>query len=239
MTLEDDPADEELMPPPPKRVAARALVMSAVTCRAFIESDAGKADQFWAGALRWLDDLGLSDEVEPWERQILDTPLGQLDRERQIDAQWLCEGLAVIAWALDRHVLPPYDVQITAAKLANSLGFLASIDETVLHEPDLRPHAAVLAVRESLFSLHWRLREFKHNPGKMDFADFSKTAWFGPLSLDGLRLAENDLAIGDRPISQARLEDVRLVLSSAQERHRAINWLAGESAIYSETETNT
>ena len=239
MTLEDDPADEELTPPSAKRVAARALVMSAVTCRAFIESDAGKADQFWSGALRWLDDLDISDEVEPWERQVLDTPLGQLDRKRRIDAQWLCEGLAVIAWALGRHVLPPYDVQVTATKVANNLGFLAPIDKTVLHEPALCPYAAVLAVRESVFSLHWRLRQFKHNPEKMNFADFSKTAWFGPLSLDGLRLMENDLAIGDQTISQARLEDVSVVLSAAQERHRAINWLAGESTIYSETETNT
>lgn len=239
MTDEDPSAEEELDPPTPSRVAARSLVMAAVTCRAFIEKDAGNADQFWADALHWLDRLEIGGEVEAWEREILDTPLGQLGQRSQIDAQWLSEGLAVVAWALGRYALPDYDAQVTPAKVANCLGFLGSIEQTVLQRPTLKPQTELLSFRESMFSLHWRIREFKLNAQALDFADFAKTAWFGPLSLDGLRLVENDLAIGDQPISKTRIEDISLVLSTAQERHRAINWLVGESAIYSETETST
>ena len=235
----EDVEEEELTPPDPARVATRALVMSMVSCRAFIEKDAKEAGQFWSGALQWFQQLGIDGELEPRERQVIETPLGRLEPQQMIDAQWSIEGLAVIAWALDRHPLPPYDEAVVAAKVANSLGFLASREETVLAAPRLRPDAEIQALCDSLFTLHWRLRDFRWNPKAMNFEEFSRTAWFGPLSLDGLRLAEGDLAVGDLPISKADPEEALRLLSIAQERHRAINWLIGESAIYSETATNT
>jgi hypothetical protein len=239
MSAEESDEEEELTPPDPARVAARALVMSMVTCRAFIEKDAREAGQFWSGALQWFQQLGLEQELEPWEREAIETPLGRLEQQQMIDAQWSIEGLAVIAWALDRHPLPPYDEAVVASKVANSLGFLAPREETVLTAPRLRPDAEIDALCDSLFTLHWRLRDFRLNPHAMNLEEFTKTAWFGPLSLDGLRLAEGDLAVGDVPISKAPPEEARWLLSIAQERHRAVNWLIGESTIYSETATST
>jgi hypothetical protein len=73
----------------------------------------------------------------------------------------------------------------------------------------------------------------------MDFRDFGQTAWFGPFDLSSLRLIANDLAIGDYEISKAPPDVFQGALSSAQERHLAINWLCGYSPIYSETDTST
>ena len=215
MNSDQETDDEVLTPPDASRVAARALTLSLVTCRGFIERDAGKADQFWASVLEWFKGLEIDEEAESWERQVLETPLGSLDKQLEVNAQWLCEGLIVIAWALNRHELPAHDEQVSAAKVGNSLGFAAPIEATVLHRPTLRPAEELLALRETYFSLHWRLRNFKHDPKGMDFEDFAKSAWFGPLSLEGLRLIEGDLAVGERPLCKADPESVRGLLSVA------------------------
>ena len=74
----------------------------------------------------------------------------------------------------------------------------------------------------------------------MDFVEFAKKSWFGPLELHGLRFVENDLAIGDKPIKyRASEESWQECLSIAQERHRAANWLYGQAEIYSEVTTDT
>ena len=95
----DDSEEDPWRPPTPRRVAARALVMSAVVCRGFIETDAGEAE---AEALRvrvveWLGRIGVTDEAEPRELAMLNAPLGTLAPQQAIDAGWLSEGLAVLA----------------------------------------------------------------------------------------------------------------------------------------------
>jgi hypothetical protein len=73
----------------------------------------------------------------------------------------------------------------------------------------------------------------------MDFREFAQAAWFGPLDIAGLKLLENDLAIGDEPIFCADDDAVRTASSAAMERHLAINWLTGGSEVYSETDVST
>jgi hypothetical protein len=63
----------------------------------------------------------------------------------------------------------------------------------------------------------------------MDFAEFARTAWFGRLDTSGLRLLENDLAIGDAPLFRGASEAVAAASSAAMERHLAANWLNGGS----------
>ncbi len=50
---------------------------------------------------------------------------------------------------------------------------------------------------------------------------------------------ENDLALGKAAISDAPQELFQLASSIAEERHLALNWLAGDSEVYSQTDTST
>ena len=72
----------------------------------------------------------------------------------------------------------------------------------------------------------------------MDFAEFSRTAWFGPLDVAGVRLLENDLAVGDRPLMDADPSAVARATSAVTERHLAANWLR-YGGVYSETDIST
>ena len=101
----------------------------------------------------------------------------------------------------------------------------------------LRPVAELEAYRQIAFAVHWRLREFSLNPGALDFQTFARTAWFGPLSLDGVALANGDLSITGDPISQAPASAVHLATSIAQERHLPANWLADATQLFTDTDT--
>jgi len=127
--------DAELIAPSADRVARRALSLAALVCRSAIEDNAGnqEAEAFRASVVSWAGDVGLTDELEPGEIGILEAPLGSLTQRQVIDASWRTEGLAVLAWALGRCELPPYDAQANAPRIAEALGFCERRAGTVLH----------------------------------------------------------------------------------------------------------
>lgn len=240
---EEDEEYEDPVPPTPERVARRALALTAVAARATLELDAPEmenADMHRQRMLKWIDELGIGDELEPDEWQVLQRPVGRLEQQSFINAMWRVEGLAVLAWALQVHELPPYDVLITPPDLYQSMG-LFKVDQArgILEAPNLRPLDELEGLAAHLLMLHWRLREYSLRPQAMDFVAFSKKSWIGEFDISNYRIIDNDLAIGDAAIHDAPDDAVQTVQSLAMERHLAINWLLGYSEVYSETDTST
>lgn len=223
-----DSEDERLDPPSPERVARRALALSAVTARAFLEQSAGdaKSADDVRDVLSWLHELNINDELEPNEWKVLQRPLGRLELQDQINATWRLEALVVLAWALQRFDLPPHDTLVEPNALWQSLGLLDDdAARLLLAEPSLRPRNELDLLRERVFALHWRLTNFHLNGKTLDFADFARTCWFGPLDISGLPLIECDLAIDGLRIDRADEEILDRTNSATRERHLAINWL--------------
>jgi len=122
---------------PAAEVARRAIILSAVCRRAFLElSDAGEGvappltghvggdpddgggragdDDDGAGdvgegfdLLAWLLDEGLSDDLTPDEVSLLRAPLGALDRDEAEGLTWTVEALTGLVWALGLLPAPP------------------------------------------------------------------------------------------------------------------------------------
>jgi len=237
---EESEEDEEPPLPTPQRVAARALVMSAVACRGFIEKEAGntEAEELRLRVVEWLKKIGVSSEIEPSEMLVLDAPLGTLSSQQAINAGWLCEGLAMLAWALRRFLLPEYDKEVDLHDVAEALDFLWDDAGDLLHTSELRSEAEVQNLEDQLLDLHWRLADFKKRPKWMDFQAFAEKHRVGPAQM-GIRFAENDLAIGKLPISEAAEKDVDLLNRLARERHQALNWLLGQDELYSQVTPDT
>ena len=235
------PASDEALPQPPSahRVARRALVLATIACRGILENDKADpgASEFWKRVSAWWNTLGIDGELEDEEAKLLRAPFGSVDRQIAVNAGWRSESLAVLAWALGRSELPDHDVEADPAAVATCLGFLEP--DTVLERPTLRNTEELERYREVAFTLHWRLREYSLNPNAMDFRSFCRTAWFGPLSLDGVALHDDDLRVGDVSISAAPAGAVRHASSIAQERHLAINWVLDASLPFSESDTST
>ncbi len=233
---------EPLVPPSPQRVRARAQVLLALSMRGLLEDDAGGPDAKEAEALRqalfdWAEGE-LSEELEPEERAFLAAPLGEPPRQLIVDAVWRAEGAQVLLWALGARPLPAPDAQEHPYEVAKQSGVMTGLPKA-LSSPRLVAPDVVEAQRKVLLGVHWRLREFVREPAPMDFVKFSKTAWFGAFSLEGVPVAESDLAIDGAAISKAGADRVKRVSSTAHERHLAANWLIGVNERYSAVDTPT
>jgi Domain of unknown function (DUF4272) len=224
------------------RVARRALALTAVTARAILEQDVAnpEAPAVYRDLLAWVREIGIDDEFEPEEWEVLQRGLGKLDQRMQVNSTWRLEGLVVLAWALGRFEIPPPDQLVGLNPLWRSLGLLdVDVARALLADPTLRPREEIGILRDRLFALHWRLRNFHINPGVMDFAEFARTCWFGPLDISGIPLVEGDLGLRGERIDRVPQDVFSSAHSAAQERHQAANWLSEGPERYSEASVAT
>jgi hypothetical protein len=103
----EDEGDEVTLPGP-QRVAQRALVLAAVSCRAWLERDRANpgAEDFHQRLRRWLEAAALAPEFKPAEWELVHTPLGLLESRREVNASWRAEGLGVLAWRSAGTIYP-------------------------------------------------------------------------------------------------------------------------------------
>ena len=233
--------EPELVPPDVRRVVLRSFCLSAIVCRSFIDENPEHEDyqDVHQRIIPWLESTGATAELEAWEAEALAVPLGALQMQTRVNGTWLSEGLAVLAWALGRFDLPPHDVAVDPLQLTNALQFLQDDAPALIDSASLRPRDEIEEGADQAFAIHWRIRQFTLTREAMDFSEFAKTAWFGPLDIEGVALADSDLSVNGKPIGNASEDEVRGVNSIAMERHRAFNWLEGYDEIFSEVDTST
>ncbi|MBL8815208.1 MAG: DUF4272 domain-containing protein [Planctomyces sp.] len=241
---DEDDQYEDPVRPTPGRIAQRTLALTAVAARATLELDnmnGGEDLDFHRKRIvAWIEELGAGHELEPQEWKVLQRAVGTLEQQDFINAMWRVEGLVVLSWALQLYPMPKYDELVNPSELYSAIGlFDVDAGRRVLAEPDLRGEEELNAMNKHLLALHWRIRDFSIRPESMDFVSFSRNCWFGSFDLSGFRVINGDLAIGDVEISKADPDDLSRMSSLSMERHLAINWLSGNSRIYSETDTST
>jgi hypothetical protein len=232
---------EQLTPPSPARVGARALALGAVICRGFLEvaDDAQEAEDRRQHLIQWLDRVGIADEIEEREDVIIRSPVRRLDDRSTAAATWRSEGMLVLAWSLGRVELMRHDEPCDSAGVAGELGFLQKRSDTVLARPSLRESALVQHWADTYLTIHWRLRQYGIDPGSIDFRALVARANWGPLTLANVPLVDGDLEIRGERIDRVSEKTRHEMLSIAQERHQAFNWLLGRDPIYSSVATAT
>lgn len=243
MTVSHEDGLPQAKPLDSKQVLRRAFAMSALVCRGSIENGAGhpEAESLHKRILEWLTRMGLWDQVEPSEAKMLHSPLGQLATQEGIRATWYAEGLAVLAWASNRlDRLPNHDEKVDPFAVTDSLFFLSDDAAEMMSKARLRRSTELEAFRELLYAIHARLRDFARNRGHQDFTSWVEKAWITTLKLDAAHLiVHDDLAIDNRAISEVegnRLQECEWLTC---ERRRAIIWLFGGHAIYSQITVDT
>jgi tetratricopeptide (TPR) repeat protein len=281
--LQDADRAKASLPPSAQRVAARALVLSAVIYRAEMESDRfGDAESWRKQLLRWVDALDLGLELEPGERDLLHAPVGVADKQAIVNAYWRASGLGVLAWALHRIELPAYDQNVdlprAVARLGFSEEFLSAMDTTrardLVQMAGLRPAEDINHFASHITIVSWRLRQFQLDPDRMapsiefdvqgakpvpietsptlrkhigpgigermDFVAYLRQhPRFKEEWLNGLRLIDRDLAIGDTTLAEASVEEVQRCTSNAVECQIAAYWLQGDDRTYSNVNPST
>jgi hypothetical protein len=239
-------AEDEWQPDPPTavRVARRAVALKALTMRAVLERDFGKRESIQeehAWLLNRVAQIGIHDEFEPWEKDVIESPPGQLDRQAALNAMWRIEGLEVLAWALGLKDSPQYDTMSDVDGVWSSVGQFGT-DEVneLLTNATLRTPEQLEAFRKQMLGYHWRLRDFRWNkPQKMDFRAFAAKCWFGSFDLTGFELIDDELALQGQRLDEADDGVFGLCQSIVMERHKAATWLCWGPEVYSDTDAST
>ena len=243
---EDEDAQElhalQMLPMSATRVARRSLILSAVICRGSIENapDRPDAEILRFRLLEWLTQLNLWDEVETSEEKMLHAPIGVLKPEDVIRATWYTEGLAILAWSLNYIKFPKHDHQVDPHIVTDALGLLNEFAGEVIATAELCDPAELDAGRELLYAIHSRLRDFARHHDQKDFIQWIERKWINILDLDEAQLiVQNDLAIGDKTISESEEDCWQECEAITRERHRAIIWLFKGNPSYSQIPIDT
>lgn len=238
----DDDGDLEPLPPPARRVAQRALVLSSMSARALTEDDPATQDieGFRAELWDWLRASGLEGELEPFERRMLSSP-DAFEGQAATNAVWTVEALGMLAWSLGWAELPRYDELVTPNELWNAARLFAPVADvrSLLNSATLRPPAELDAMATHQLALHWRLRDMSLQWRSMDFVAFSDDCWFGSFPLTGFDIVDRDLAIGGVAIRDVSRDVFSRTMSTVMERDRAIRWLGGDQPVFSKVDTST
>jgi hypothetical protein len=230
--VEEVPAE----PPMMERVAARFVLLTALVERGFMESMSdGNPEEMRQEMVETLKGTPAWEEAEADELSILQTPVGQLGESKATALPWLSEGAAVLAWALNRVDLPPYDQQADVYALYEARDNL----EGEVWRMTLRSREELEKLSFQMLAIHWRIRQYMVKPQAMDFVEFAPRAWCGPMDLGLTRLVDNDLAIGAQVISQASERERIMAGGIMEERRTAIHWLLGGHTVYSQNDTST
>jgi hypothetical protein len=228
-------------PPTPLEVAQRALILSAVICRASIEKD--RDEEYKQKTIEdiheWIEELRLWPHLDPVEKQILQIPLGALSRRLQIQGTWFSEGLAILSWSLHRSEFPTHDVTVDPIAVTNALDFLDPDAEKLLESTLLREAVELEAAREWFYDLHCTLRVYLfHNRDGLlaEWIDHYLTI----LAVDPKTIHKRrSLRFEGRLLREAerkRLQEWEWVIT---ERHRASIWLVGEYPLLTEVPVDT
>lgn len=227
-------------PPDAPRVARRLLVLLALHIRAQLEYlDDGAVDREHERTklLDWIARGGFADEFSPDETSP-QVPCGALEAGQANDDWWRIEGATILAWALGLGGYPPDAPADAIEALAEIAGWPSGVPGGLVERATVRHDAELRAAQNHQFFWHWRFVDQQVAPRHMDFAELGRSAGFGRFEASEFRLVEQDLAVGDVPISRAEPQVLAGFASAAAERHRAVNWLRhGRS--YGETDIST
>jgi len=189
---------------------------------------------------------GLWPRVEEDEQKLLMS--NRVSKRQQINASWLGEATTCLLWAL-RMIpeLPSYDEEIdpTLALLIRS----KSIPE-LIRQARLRPRREILKQRQIAELWHWRARTRRlQEQGRLDDESVAGTKLsrsssgpqHGMRDSDGYQMRSQVTSRLWKPYRDLSSDEFAILSSIAQERHRALNWVCGESPTgrWEDTRTDT
>jgi hypothetical protein len=227
-----------MVSPTPIRVARRAVILYTLMMRFSVETNPNhpRAREWLETLSHWLD---VGSEVEPWDAEIVATPLGELDRAQQTDARWSGEATGVLGWALQRVAASADFEPVDPNQVFSALGFhpaeMVQGAGELLAGAALRPRDELLAYHAHVRIVQWGLE----SGGTIaEIATFLQQELRRKLADLGLDIGEKDFAAAQQGVAGLSGERRRILLGNYLVRVHATEWLVGGRERYWETAEN-
>jgi hypothetical protein len=204
-----------------------ALLLSYLACRAMIDGERSSGAEAMAGKIPALirqEEIGGLDAAEI---RFINSPFGSLTVAERCEASWLIEGMAVLAWALEKAELPSFWQRVDAAHISDKLGMFRPGVKDGLARAALRDSEEIGTAALSYAALHWRLAKHNENPGKVDFEEHLKHPDTGVALAHDFELLEGDIVIDGAPLERITRQRFLEIWCIVRERIKAFRWLLG------------
>jgi Domain of unknown function (DUF4272) len=242
-------ADDEIeINPRPAQEAGRRLIVLASLCRrAFFEDDiaAGvlgdEVEDERFDILAWLDDNGLTNDVEPSERSLLAQPVGTITNPDQLDSLMQLETAGTVAWYL--HVLlelPAFEVEDYPTEFLDQVPSPWDSVAPWLTALQTRTIEDLAAQREIAEIWNWRA-EIEDQRQTADGKERSRIeATIRETALEAVNAGliaghvKGDLPVGANAFGDLDRDRQQGIGWGASERLHALNWLCGYGDCWSD-----
>ncbi len=220
----------------PEQIAIRAIILSALAHRGFLELEAldddSEADGERFDLLSWLRDERLLSYGDPSEIAALQAPTGTLGHEEALSLTWSTEALAPLCWALGLLPgLPAADQAVDAAMLLALTPASGSPTAEFLAVAALRREEDIATAREAAELWYWRatVQDLLNTASPTDRSDLVaailETAAEGAAQGILPPPAHGDFSVNSGPYALA--SDHESLALRTDCRLRALNWLCG------------
>ena len=245
-------------PPSQEKVAYRALCLATIGLKGTIEHWITDQEETESGrqAKRehsqrldaWARAEGLGRHFSPEEKRVLSIPIGKWPEQDLLDAHWRSEAFGVLAWSLsliDR--MPAWDrvIGVEFPEIHHVSGLLSPTKE-FLWRVKLRPATDLAKMQVRAKAWNWRarttrlIRENHPLPPQITWDELLKVSSHGHYEEgDTPPPIRDDFPVLNKAYRELTDGEYQEILSIAQERHFAMNWLCGYSEDWDSTPTGT
>ena len=167
--------------------------------------------------------MGIADELDPIERELLATPYGEFRRDQRIDAENSCEAAEVLCWVIGLLDRPEkWELADHNAIVSRTLSILRPEARAIIRAAALRPVDELVAYCKKIAAIRSALHQLRvDDPAKM----IVRKVFYQRLAEVGLSASEHDLEQARLVVAVMSPDDRRLAPRLAFKREHAMMWL--------------
>jgi hypothetical protein len=123
-----------------REIAAASIIHGTLGFRASLEvTDHIRCVELCGRLLPWLEETRLGSLIEPFHREIFDTPYRKLPSDFQAEAIWRGDSAALLGWSIQLFDMPDPSESIDPGRLVTHLRILQPEAAELLVNASLRP----------------------------------------------------------------------------------------------------